>query len=653
MSAIVQIGFDGKPVMAGLGGLEARLGGFAKRAGSAIGSLGDLGGSLGTIGGALGLGLMVKRGFEFNQTMQDGEVAIGNVLKTYNGLNDEAAKSEAAKVVQLIAEAEPKAAGGLQELTQGFIATAAAAAGAGISTEQNVDLVARFANALSNSGLPLDQLNQELRSVLTANVTSDSFIGKLLEGKGLDNKRILQLTQEGKLYGEIVKELGAMGEAGDTAGVAFSTLGSAVDKALGAVTMGLFGEAVDGAKALAEVIEDMLPVLEDVGKGWAGLAKAGVGFFQGMTDAGAALMMTLDSSAGGTALERWQAANDELEAQYEQRRKIREKAEAEEKKVGGAVGGGAAVGSPAPRAGAAGAGREQAMEAATARLREQYGQAQFDALQSNATLEQQIANLKQLQVTRAEELRREMDAGPITEQRMLEFATADLALEQERLGLQKQLNKQRDDEAKKAKDEVEARDEAVKSLTAEAEILAAKAAGQEEVVKRLEREEAIRERVKQIVEQTGLSQDKALAAATKMQDLTERAEKAEAKKGEDVERRIQGYSWEKMGGADEARARAAARRAAGDEKRARAYKRSFGGLDEFYADQKDPGFARAKTPALDAFFGRKGAGEAGVSMRRAEVAAGGVRSDPAVGILGELKALFERNVAAAEAIAVA
>jgi hypothetical protein len=650
MSAIVQIGFDGKPVMAGLGGLEARLGGFAKRAGSAIGSLGDLGGSLGAIGGALGLGLMVKRGFEFNQTVQDSEVAIGNVLAQFQGLNEEAAKGQAAAAMEKIIKLEPEAAGSLTTLIDGFLATLGAAQAAGLSVDQNIELVGKFANALANANIPAEQLAQEMRSILSGNIGADSTLAKVLS---ISNEDVKKAQQAGKLYDFLLTRIGKMGEAGDTAGVAFSTLGSAVDKALGAVTMGLFGEAVDGAKALAGVIEDMLPVLEDVGKGWAGLAKAGVGFFQGMTDAGAALMMTLDSSAGGTALERWRAANEELEAQYEQRRKIREKAEAEEKKVGGAVGGGAAVGSPAPRAGAAGAGREQAMEAATARLREQYGQAQFDALQANATLEQQIANLKQLQVTRAEELRREMDAGPITEQRMLEFATADLALEQERLGLQKQLNKQREDEANKAKDEAEARDEAVKSLTVEAEILAAKAAGQEEVVRRLEREEAIRERVKQIVEQTGLSQDKALVAATKMQDMTERAEKAEAKKGGDVERRIQGYSWEKMGGADEARARAAARRAAGDEKRARAYKRSFGGLDEFYADQKDPGFARAKTPALDAFFGRKGAGEAGVSMRRAEAAAGGVRSDPAVGILGELKALFERNVAAAEAIAVA
>jgi hypothetical protein len=260
--ATVTLGLNAAQLTAGL---KAASGQVDKFASGASASFSRLSASLGVLGGGFTLGAIVKQGFSFNQTMQDGEVAIGNVLKTFKGLNDEAAKSEAAKVVQLITEAEPRAAGGLQELTQGFIATAAAAAGAGISAEQNVDLVARFANALSNSGLPLEQLNQELRSVLTANVTSDSFIGKLLEGKGLDNKRISQLTQEGKLYGEIVKELGAMGEAGDTAGVAFSTLNSALSKAAGALTADMFSSSVSGAKNLSAAVDANIKSFEYLG----------------------------------------------------------------------------------------------------------------------------------------------------------------------------------------------------------------------------------------------------------------------------------------------------------------------------------------------------------------------------------------------------
>jgi len=227
----------------------------------------DLGKAFAVTGGIAGLTSLVKIGFDFNQTMKDGESAISNVLKTFKGLNDEAAKSEAARVVQLIAEAEPKAAGGLKELTEGFIASAAAASAAGLSVEENVDMVARFANALANSGLPLDQLNQEIRSVLTAQISGDSFVGKLLEGKGLGNERIKQLSAEGKLYAELKDTLGAMGESGDTAGVAFSTLESAISKTAGYITSGMFDNAVEGAKEMSVWLDLNKELFTDLGKG--------------------------------------------------------------------------------------------------------------------------------------------------------------------------------------------------------------------------------------------------------------------------------------------------------------------------------------------------------------------------------------------------
>lgn len=575
--------------MAGLGGLEQRLGGFAKKAGSVFS------GAMGSLGGGLLAGI--------------GVGAIKQALNAFDDLADTSLRlNESVEVLQRVGFAAEILAGvDLEGLTSQFLRLEKSLGEVG--NEKASEALANLGiSAESLARLPLDE------KIL---VLSKAFQQARESGTGYND--ILALM--GKSAGQLIPLLST------SADEIRNLMDSAVTMNAGGVaSLAKLNDRVDsfvmntkaGLGAVLQIISQTADVAE--------LMFQGKGFVEAVNEG----MPNEDAGEEDRKRKRETAA-----AAQEAARAAEMEAGAREKALEAA------------------ARKEQAMEGVTARLREQYGQAQFDALQSNATLEQQIANLKQLQTTRAEELRREMEAGPLTEQRMLEFATADLALEQERLGLQKQLNKQRDDEAKKAKDEAEARDEAVKSLTVEAEILAAKAAGQEEVVKRLEREEAIRERVKQIVEQTGLSQDKALEAATKLQDLTEQAEKAEAKKGEDVEGRIKGFSAEAMGGRDEARARAAARRAAGDEKRAGAYKRSFGGLDEFYADQKDPGFARAKTPALDAFFGKRGASDAGVSMRRAEAAAGGVRSDPAVGILGELKALFERNVAAAEAIAVA
>ncbi len=575
--------------MAGLGGLEARLGGFAKKAG------GVFSGAFGAMGSGLLAGI--------------GVGAIKQSLNAFDDLADTSLRlNESVEVLQRVGFAAEILAGvDLEGLTSQFLRLEKSLGEVG-NEKASAALANLGISAESLARLPLDE------KIL---VLSKAFQQARESGTGYNDLLALM----GKSAGQLIPLLSTSAEE------IRNLMDSAVTMNAGGVaSLAALNDRVDsfvmntkaGLGAVLQIISQTADVAE--------LMFKGKGFVESVNEA----MPNEDAGEEDRKRKRETAA-----AAQEAARAAELEAGAREKAMEAA------------------ARKEQAMEGVTARLREQYGQAQFDALQSNADLEGQIANLKQLQTTRAEELRREMEAGPLTEQRMLEFATADLALEQERLGLQKQLNKSRDDEAKKAKDEAEARDEAVKGLMVEAEILAAKAAGQEEVVKRLEREEAIRERVKQIVEQTGLSQDKALAAATKLQDLTERAEKSEARRGEDVERRIQGFSAEKMGGAEEARGRAAARRAAGDEKRAGAYKRSFGGLDEFYADQKDPGFARARTPALDAFFGKRGEGEAGVSMRRAEAAAQGVRSDPAVGILSDVKALLERNVAAAEALSAA
>ncbi len=596
--------------MAGLGGLEARLGGFAKKAGSVFS------GAMGSLGGGLLAGI--------------GVGAIKQSLNAFDDLADTSLRlNESVEVLQRVGFAAEILAGvDLEGLTSQFL-----------RLEKSLGEVGneKASEALANLGISAESL---------ARLPLDEKILVL-------SKAFQQARESGTGYNDVLALMGK------SAGQLIPLLSTSADEIRNLMdSANVVNDA--GVANLAELNDRVDAFLTNTKAGFgavlaigAGLAKTVENYFQPGADlAGAFADAFADEGDNGDA---------------ERRRKRETAAAAQEAARAAELEAGARE-----KAMEAAARKEQAMEGVTARLREQYGQAQFDALQSNADLEGQIANLKQLQTTRAEELRREMEAGPLTEQRMLEFATADLALEQERLGLQKQLNKQRDDEAKKAKDEAEARDEAVKSLTAEAEILAAKAAGQEEVVKRLEREEAIRERVKQIVEQTGLSQDKALAAATKMQDLTEQAEKSEAKKGEDVERRIQGFSAEKMGGRDEARERAELRRSEGNVKRSDAYKRSFKGLSGFYDDPwRGEAFKlgtgevsdeflkkwKAKGSETGVFLNQDGSYDttrnASFSMDKAEAAAAGVRTDPAVGILGELKALFERNVAASEAIAVA
>ena len=242
---------------------------------SASRTLSGLQGGIGRLHGALlGLGAIglftkiLKDGFEFNQTMHDGELAIAAIVQQFHHLDEVAAKQVAAGAMKKIVELEPKVAGSLSDLVQGFASTAAAAAGVGISVDQNIDLVGRFANALGQMGAPIEQVGQELRSILTGNIGPDSQIAFILE---ITNEMAVSAKDAGKLYELLSDKLGKVGEAGDNAATRFSSLSSAIDKAKGALSEGLFDQALDGSVELTKAINENIDVFRDLGQGLATL----------------------------------------------------------------------------------------------------------------------------------------------------------------------------------------------------------------------------------------------------------------------------------------------------------------------------------------------------------------------------------------------
>lgn len=230
---------------------------------SLLGGVSGLGGALAGLGVAAGLSALVRRGMDFNRTMADSEVAISNVLQQMAGLNAESAKAEAAKAMQQLIDLEPKAAASLTGLVDGFMATLGASQSAGISVSENIDLVGRFSNALANSNIHASQLAQEMRSIVTGTIGADSSLAKVLN---ISNEDINKARTAGNLYSFLVGKIGKLGEAGDTAGVAFSTLGSQVDKLAGALTRGLFDTSVQGAKNLTAALIAAEPAFVALGQ---------------------------------------------------------------------------------------------------------------------------------------------------------------------------------------------------------------------------------------------------------------------------------------------------------------------------------------------------------------------------------------------------
>lgn len=216
----------------------------------------------------------VERGVSFNTSMADAEVAIANVVQKFAGLNSEAAKNEAAKAMAKIIEVEPQAAGSMQDLVAGLLATVGSAQAAGISIEKNVDLVGRFANALANANIPAEQLSQEMRAIFTGNITPDASLAKILQ---ITNQDVEAAKNAGNLFDVLVDKIGALGAAGDTFGVKFSSLESSMDKALGALAQGVTQELGAAAETLANGLGDPQTVatLQQLGVSIAEIVKDG------------------------------------------------------------------------------------------------------------------------------------------------------------------------------------------------------------------------------------------------------------------------------------------------------------------------------------------------------------------------------------------
>jgi hypothetical protein len=195
----------------------------------------------------------LTRGIEFNATLQTSEVAIANVLQQFQGLNKEAAKNAAGDAITQIKALAKDTNGTTESLVQGLIATLAASQSAGISVSQNIDLVGKFANALTNAAIPAEQLAQEMRSIVTANIGADSGLARTL---GITNDDVKQAREAGKLYEFLTDKLGTLGEAGVSFAVSASTLKDNLDQLVGTAAKPFFDELEKAIKGVNAALSD-------------------------------------------------------------------------------------------------------------------------------------------------------------------------------------------------------------------------------------------------------------------------------------------------------------------------------------------------------------------------------------------------------------
>ncbi|HOK07762.1 MAG TPA: hypothetical protein PLW40_11310, partial [Syntrophales bacterium] len=192
----------------------------------------------------------VSAGYSFNATMEETRVGLGSLIYSMREFRDktgdiitgqrafEAALALSTETQNRLRIAGLETAATYEQLTKAYIQAYVPALKAGFDEKMVVNFSTAIVQAASAMRVPLDMLGEEVRSILSGNMTPrTTMLQPLMEAAGLTNEKIRQLNAEGKLYPAVMKALegatvGAT-EASKNLSVQLSNLKDAATQALG------------------------------------------------------------------------------------------------------------------------------------------------------------------------------------------------------------------------------------------------------------------------------------------------------------------------------------------------------------------------------------------------------------------------------------
>lgn len=159
---------------------------------------------------------VVANGFEFLSQLEQMKIGIASIIAS----NTEAAKGfdkwslsmqAATEVLQELKEANRETVATLPELVEAFQAVLAPAMQAGFSLKQTVEYTKLMAQAAAAMGVPMNQLKQELTSIVRGTIDVNSVVATNI---GLTNQQIELHKQQGDLFEFLKQKLEAFALAG-------------------------------------------------------------------------------------------------------------------------------------------------------------------------------------------------------------------------------------------------------------------------------------------------------------------------------------------------------------------------------------------------------------------------------------------------------
>lgn len=180
--------------------------------------------SVTALAGAGGIGLLLKRGYDYNQSLEAQRNSIAGILAANRQYVDsngqlldanaafQAGLSETDGLLVTIQKRAIDTAATVPQISDAFETALSAAKSSGLKQDLDkiLESTIRIVQAAGAFHIPMDQLRQEVNSLFMGQVTEDSQIAKKL---GLDNASVRKAIANGKLYEEIIRRTDAISVA--------------------------------------------------------------------------------------------------------------------------------------------------------------------------------------------------------------------------------------------------------------------------------------------------------------------------------------------------------------------------------------------------------------------------------------------------------
>jgi hypothetical protein len=219
--------------------------------------------------GYRGFKAFVDEGLKFNQIIETAQLGIGSLITGTSEMRDpfgnliegadalEIAMQKAERQVSKLRVAGLQTASTTDELVQAYQSAVAAGIAAGLNLDEIRKVTVQIVQAAGAIGLPMQQLEQEVRSVLDATIDRNSRVARVL---GITNEQVRLAKEQNRLADMLNDKLQSFTVAGERAMMTFRVMKTNLQEAFqvfsGESTVTLF-RALRGAglRALDEMFD--------------------------------------------------------------------------------------------------------------------------------------------------------------------------------------------------------------------------------------------------------------------------------------------------------------------------------------------------------------------------------------------------------------